>query len=793
MKKLIILLVLIQSFIFSLSAQTLYKKCSYENIHENAKGSYSIDIANIKDSKYALDGTLYPIFEHLPNDFDSANYYFSFTNGYHFYTNDSYENVIKFDKEGNIWFFLNALNMETKTWQALLCKFNPKLLYTEYFIVGNNAYSQQFAVSDDGLWVVARVCEEREDATGKGFNKTYLVHANNSGTVQLLLDDSYTIKHQLIELTMCFDSKNRTFLFYNHGWNEFDEVGPDRGLYELKPRGINYYPEDLIRHSSLVWWRFAQNLPGEQPGGIVSQTDLCKLLKHYCGANVNYDNLEVTLKHFKGLVLNGTDYSDFYGTDSNGNPLTEEAAVKFFLEKGENRINALCSDYTAHFKNLGEGSIYPYPLMPLEFLVQEKNSGKNVIQADANVYRGENTTEALHLFYNDEGVWGIRNHEDGTKNSRLTHVRDAEGNFIRNQQPELLDINLGGIYGGELPLFVGNDYLIFMDVSADKIYYLSKNILTDVSSYCQKNSANKYEMADFKKKHGEIEQAMKALDIYNSGAVKTEYIYKTDNRIFILLVVAAALLFILAVAAIVLNVRFKQVAEKQKYRNLKKDKKLIFAIQEKERGKISRDIHDSIIQDIRSIRLYSEMLKVSEDSLENKNKIVSLATDSVVKLRNICYNLTPAELATHEAGDDSRIELISIIQTLVTQFIEKTHVPCSIQIDENFTYPVFEKEVSQNIFRIIQEALTNIEKHSYATHCSVYIKNREEENRKYMVIYLSDDGIGCNINSLLSHKKHLHFGLQSMLDRIELIGGKLEFKSETGDGMEIIITVPINE
>lgn len=251
--------------------------------------------------------------------------------------------------------------------------------------------------------------------------------------------------------------------------------------------------------------------------------------------------------------------------------------------------------------------------------------------------------------------------------------------------------------------------------------------------------------------------------------------------LFVILLAASIILLIILLANFTIHNR--------KLNEIKNNKKFIFDIQEAERAKISRDIHDSVIQDIRSIRIDAELLNPTDETKSRKDQIITTATQCVVKLRNICYNLTPAELMTHEQGDSSKIELISIIQSLVLQFIEKTHVPCQLKIDENFEYPIFSKEISQNLFRIIQESLNNIEKHSYATNCQILIKNKIENEKKYMLIYVSDDGIGCNIEQILKRHKKDHFGIQNMMDRAELIGASISFQSEQGQGMEIRIQI----
>ena len=185
----------------------------------------------------------------------------------------------------------------------------------------------------------------------------------------------------------------------------------------------------------------------------------------------------------------------------------------------------------------------------------------------------------------------------------------------------------------------------------------------------------------------------------------------------------SAICFVFSIIIVVLIILRKNRLKKQSEKELIEHNKMIFDIQEKERAKISRDIHDSVVQDIRVLRLETENLVVDEASKQRQSKIADIATDCIVKLRNICYNLAPAELTSHTEGDSSKLELISIINSLVQQFSARTHIPCIFKVDEGFEYPALEKEKTQNLFRVIQECLTNIEKHSYATQTSIFMKS----------------------------------------------------------------------
>lgn len=262
----------------------------------------------------------------------------------------------------------------------------------------------------------------------------------------------------------------------------------------------------------------------------------------------------------------------------------------------------------------------------------------------------------------------------------------------------------------------------------------------------------------------------------------------SKNNHILIFVILLIIISVLCILFLVLLLLTKKDLKNIVVDSFKEKNKTIFEIQEKERAKISRDIHDSVVQDIRAIRLETDNLIVDEASKSKQLKIEDMATDCIIKLRNICYNLNPPELTMHSEKESSEIELISIINSLVQQFTARTHVPCVFKEEENFEYPILDKETTQNIFRVVQEALTNIEKHSYATQASIFI--RHEDNT--LLIYITDNGIGCNPEELqIKLKTKEHLGLRSMIDRMELAGGSIDFFTSQNDGMEVKISFPI--
>ncbi|MBP3741548.1 MAG: sensor histidine kinase [Treponema sp.] len=252
--------------------------------------------------------------------------------------------------------------------------------------------------------------------------------------------------------------------------------------------------------------------------------------------------------------------------------------------------------------------------------------------------------------------------------------------------------------------------------------------------------------------------------------------------LFLIILISALALFELGIIIFILTPEFKKQLSK-------KEKKRVFAIQEAERTKLSRDIHDSVVQNIRAIRLEAEMLQVNAENEDKKQKIINEMTDVIALLRNICYNFRPAELSV----ETDTAEIISIIDTLCQQFIARTKIPCQIQIQKDFTPPQMDTEKSTNIVRAVQEALSNIEKHSYATSVQILIKGEGDESEKCeksLVIFVIDDGVGCDINKIGKNK--MHFGIRNMKERIAAAGGRTEFFSTPGEGLSVQFVIPYN-
>ena len=210
----------------------------------------------------------------------------------------------------------------------------------------------------------------------------------------------------------------------------------------------------------------------------------------------------------------------------------------------------------------------------------------------------------------------------------------------------------------------------------------------------------------------------------------------------------------------------------------------VFQAQEDERNRLSNELHDTVAQEIRAIRLKSEIGAIDEVS--------ELSTHCMNEIRSICYNLMPPDLklADGTAGIDT------IFSFLCSNFQKQNNIPCNFSAQENLPQ-ITDQKILLNLFRIVQEALNNVAKHAEAESCSVSIRT----GKNSLIIFITDDGKGFDPASAMQAPERTeksdgklntpHFGLKSMKNRAELIGASIEINSEQDDGTEIRIELPL--
>ncbi|AEM79043.1 sensor histidine kinase [Thermoanaerobacter wiegelii] len=220
-----------------------------------------------------------------------------------------------------------------------------------------------------------------------------------------------------------------------------------------------------------------------------------------------------------------------------------------------------------------------------------------------------------------------------------------------------------------------------------------------------------------------------------------------------------------------MNMRFEQLKDKQAL-----SVKIIEA-QEEERKRIAREIHDGPAQAMANVLLKSELCErlitkdVEQAKVELKN-LKDIVQQSLKEVRKIIYDLRPSAL------DD--LGLIPALSRYIKNFSEETGIAVDFTVLSD--YKRLSPEIEITCFRVIQEALTNIKKHSRAKNASV----KFEFGMRFISIIIKDDGTGFDKENIGQG-----YGLMGMKERVEILNGKFEISSFKNKGTQIYISIPV--
>ncbi|MGH2461544.1 MAG: sensor histidine kinase [Chloroflexota bacterium] len=203
---------------------------------------------------------------------------------------------------------------------------------------------------------------------------------------------------------------------------------------------------------------------------------------------------------------------------------------------------------------------------------------------------------------------------------------------------------------------------------------------------------------------------------------------------------------------------------------------------EDERRRLARDVHDGPAQVLANAVFGLEWCKRMLDrnpsqlgaELENIEHELRSGLDDV---RQFIYDLSPVSF--------TELGLAVTLRRYLQRFSDRTHIAANLSID-----PELERvntQVEMGVFRIIQEALQNVRKHSQASTVDVSVAR---ENGALTVV-IADDGIG--FDQSMSRHSGTHFGMVSMSERARLLRGELVIDSKVGAGTRVSLSVTVNE
>lgn len=206
----------------------------------------------------------------------------------------------------------------------------------------------------------------------------------------------------------------------------------------------------------------------------------------------------------------------------------------------------------------------------------------------------------------------------------------------------------------------------------------------------------------------------------------------------------------------------------------------VIAAQEEERKRVARELHDHTGQSLTSLLIGLRTLDKLQSIGEVRAAVREMrahATQALEELHQLAYELRPSAL------DD--LGLVAALQRYAEDFGRRTGVRMEVELD-----PIegikLEPATEIALYRIVQEALTNVAKHAEATTASVVLHVRGSA----LLLIIEDDGKGFEVPDI-PHSEGKHFGLMGMYERVNLLGGKLTVESSPGSGTAIYVEVPL--
>lgn len=219
--------------------------------------------------------------------------------------------------------------------------------------------------------------------------------------------------------------------------------------------------------------------------------------------------------------------------------------------------------------------------------------------------------------------------------------------------------------------------------------------------------------------------------------------------------------------------------EKQEQARLVEHEKAIAIVEE--RQSLAREVHDDLCQTLGYINFQSQAVINSvkdgkiDSTISNLYKLMDVTKHAYDDAREYIRGVQYMKLQNEN--------LFSALQQYIKWLRQEYNLNITLKLPPSSSENYLNSLIDLHLFRIIQEAISNIRKHSQANNC--VIKILIENN--HVVIIISDDGIGFNTN-----KEYSGFGLTTMSERTKKIGGTFDLSSSLGSGTTITIKIPIN-
>ena len=209
----------------------------------------------------------------------------------------------------------------------------------------------------------------------------------------------------------------------------------------------------------------------------------------------------------------------------------------------------------------------------------------------------------------------------------------------------------------------------------------------------------------------------------------------------------------------------------------------LLAVQEQERARIARELHDQVGQELTSLLLELRVLEASptwEAAKERARDMRALAAATLEDIRRIAFEMRPAAL------DD-----VGVVAALRR---DVEHLSASADFEATFhahdaAKLCLSRDADVALYRVVHAAVTNIVQHAEARNVSVVMQAHDAK----VVVMVEDDGVGFDADAAMAGPVEGKFGLLAMKERVAPVGGTVTFESTPGEGSAVFVEIPYEE
>ena len=307
----------------------------------------------------------------------------------------------------------------------------------------------------------------------------------------------------------------------------------------------------------------------------------------------------------------------------------------------------------------------------------------------------------------------------------------------------------------------------FLNKKDSALYYYSKYVIQK-DSLIDETKAKKF--AELQVKYDFKEKETQLLKTRTEKAETELQLSKTKSWIYILLTIIA----IVAGTFFAITQRNKRKNQEELLKEKERGIQAIISAQEEERTRIARELHDGIVQEIGSVILKSRDLFSKKNIMDEKEtkELINSLENSNQDLRNLSHQMMPRAL--------KELGVIAAIKDLLDGSLTYTNIKYSIEhFNINKRLP---EKIEVTIYRITQELINNIIKHSKANQVNVQLFNSNNN----IILIVEDDGIGFTKN-----KTKKGIGLLNITSRLNSINGEVNFEPSPKSGTLVTIKIPV--